>query len=93
MKRCSSSLTLSDYIEKLRKSQDFEVVSGPSGHGGVCGYDYDGGGDWELVVRESGQGRDCGGGWGLLGAVTCAVVAAWMSSARTRVGSDLYSGL
>lgn len=78
--------TLSDYIESSRKSQDFEVVSGRLAMvvfaatitmEVVTGNSLFGKVDKEGIAEAAGV---------CLAAVTCAVVAAWMSSARTRVG-------
>ncbi|XP_050377017.1 stress enhanced protein 2, chloroplastic [Argentina anserina] len=78
--------TLSDYIDSSKKSQDFEIVSGRLAmvvfavtvtKEVVTGNSLFGKVETEGIAEAAGVG---------LAAVTCAVVAAVMTSARTRVG-------
>ncbi|KAJ0097121.1 hypothetical protein Patl1_27547 [Pistacia atlantica] len=91
--------TLSDYIESSKKSQDFEIISGPPRDGipliwGAFSY--------ILIVfvatvtEEAVTGNSlfgkidvqgiAGAGGVCLGAITFAAIFAWFSSARNRVG-------
>ncbi|KAL6223023.1 hypothetical protein ACLB2K_006413 [Fragaria x ananassa] len=78
--------TLSDYIDSSKKSQDFEIVSGRLAmvvFAATVTMEVVTGNSLFGKVETKGIAEAAGVG---LAAVTCAVVAAWMTSARTRVG-------
>ncbi|KAM5577452.1 stress enhanced protein 2, chloroplastic [Rosa sericea] len=78
--------TLSDYIDSSKKSQDFEIVSGRLAmvvFAATVAMEVVTGNSLFGKVGKEGIAEAAGVG---LAAVTCAVVAAWISSARTRVG-------
>ncbi|KAE7998181.1 hypothetical protein FH972_002750 [Carpinus fangiana] len=84
--------TLSEYIESSRKSHDFEIISGR-----LAMMIFAATLTLELVTGNSlfrkmdVQGIAKAGGVGL-GAVTCAAVFAWFSSARSKVGQIFSIG-